>query len=87
MVTSICMVCGKPLIDHNDLAARTPKGNFCKDCVDANGQVKSFETKVSEMAKLLATSTMCSMQEATAKAEKNLRKLPYWKNEFLRMSS
>jgi len=81
------MVCGKPLIDHNDLAAKTPKGNFCKHCIAENGQVKSFEAKVQEMAKMIASSTLCSMQEAKAKAEKNLRNLPYWKREFLRMSS
>lgn len=81
METSICIVCGGPLLERADYCNSSDNQLCCKYCLDKEGNIKTFEQKVSEMADFISKSTDSPISEAKTKAVKNLMQMPYWRNQ------
>ncbi len=78
MPTATCQTCARPMRDKADF----PRGNFsseyCTDCLDARGILKSREQIRAQMIQLRITRNGMTEDEAAEQVDNLLRRLPAW---------
>jgi hypothetical protein len=70
------------MIKENDYGGGDVRNNHCVYCCDENGNLKSFEIKLSEMIRFIVDSRKLNQTEAEKLANDTMRKMPAWKNHY-----
>lgn len=74
-----CFSCGMPIPKPDNHALGNPKNPYCRNCTDAEGKLKPFESIVEGMKGYLI-SQGTAPQDAEVRAREHLRKMPAWKS-------
>lgn len=74
-----CLSCGMPLENSKDARRANDGKIYCVFCLKEDGSVKSYEEILDGCANHLAESQGINPRVARSIAEKELKKLPFWK--------
>lgn len=78
----ICIACGMPLENIEDIGTETSEGIFCKYCINEDKSVKTCEEIFDGGINFfLATLTGLDKSLAERAVRKNMNLLPYWKGK------
>lgn len=76
-----CHACGMPLIKPEDFAKGDVNSNFCRYCIDKEGNVKSCEQIFEGGVKFFMQHLGSDRVLAEKVVRKNMSQLPYWKDK------
>lgn len=74
-----CNSCGMPLRTRDDCGGGLEENQYCKNCCDASGTLKSYDEVLQGMKGFVAKNMGMSETEALQVAKENLAKMPAWK--------
>ena len=74
-----CFSCGMPIPKPEEHALGNPKNPYCKNCADADGKLKPFDS-ITEGMKNYLVSQGVTDPDVEVKAKEHLRKMPAWKS-------
>lgn len=75
-----CQACGMPLINQEDYACGDKNAKFCVYCTNADGSPKSCAEIFEGGVQFFMTTLGQDRNLAEKITRKNMRALPYWKN-------
>ncbi|HOO96746.1 MAG TPA: zinc ribbon domain-containing protein [Caldisericia bacterium] len=76
----VCISCGMPMRNAEDFPNGDTTKDYCVYCARPDGTMKSWDEAVEGMTGFLVSSQGLDKEVAKEMAEKNLAKLPAWKD-------
>jgi len=75
-----CESCGMSMKSIEDFGGKNPKNKYCKHCTDNQGNLKSYNEKVTDFKNLIVKTNDFGEEQAEKMAKESLKQFPAWKD-------